>query len=182
MNNRLIKIDFETQGTARGRIYQELAIEEHGLLHDHILRLSPESRLMRFGCPTSDYMLDRYCANQNQPTPIICGAFIDGVLRGVVELRFGGELPRNAAEIGISVEDNWRNQGIGAELMALAFKVARARGLEMLEMNFVPHNGPIRRLAQRFGAKLTNQMGLVRARFDLKGNERPAPVSPKFAA
>lgn len=181
MNNTLVTVEFGATPAEGRPVFRELAPAEHGLLQEHILRLSPESRLMRFGCPTSDYMLDRYCANQNQPTPVMCGVFIDGTLRGVIELRFGGNLPENSAEIGISVEDAWRSRGFGAKLMALAFEIAKERGLTLLEMNFVPHNGPVRRLARRFGGALSNQMGLVRARFTL-GADAVAPIAAPVAA
>lgn len=163
-------------------LYRELRPAEHVLLQDHIFRLSPESRILRFGYPTSDYTISRYCANENQTLPIICGAFVGGVLRGVIELRFGGGLPETAAEIAISVEDNWRDISIGTELMTLAFRCARDHGLKTLEVNFVPHNTPMRRLARKFGARLINQMGLIKGKFSLVGNDYAAIAGSKTAA
>ncbi|WP_293949441.1 GNAT family N-acetyltransferase [Sneathiella sp.] len=162
--------------------YRELRPAEHGLLQDHIFRLSPESRILRFGYPTSDYTVSRYCANENQPLPIICGAFVGDVLRGVIELRFGGELPEKAAEIAISVEDDWRDMGMGTALMTLAFRLARDHGLTMLEVNFVPHNTPMRRLARKFGARFSTQTGLIKGSFSLTDQGFAAVAGSRTAA
>ncbi len=106
--------------------------------------------------------------------PIICGAFIGDTLRGVVELRFDRSLPRYFAELGISVEDDWQDIGIGSRLMELALRCARDNGIARLEVNFLPHNVAMRRLAWKFGAGFSHQTGLTKGIFTLK--------DPNFAA
>lgn len=148
-------------------IYRELRPLEHYLLQDHLLRLSPESRALRFGNPVSERMIENYCRNEGRLMPIICGAFIGDTLRGVVELRFDPDMPRDIAELAISVEDDWQDIGIGTRLMELAHSCARDNGIVRLEVNFLPHNAAMRRLAWKFGAGFSHQTGLTKGVFIL---------------
>ena len=142
---------------------RELRPIEHGLLQDHLLRLSPESRILRFGCPVSSMFIETYCQNKGRPKPIIFGALIGETLCGVVELRFGEKIPQDVAELGISVEDDWQDTGIGTKLMEIALRCARDNGIAVLEVNFLPHNTAMRRLTQKFGANFSYQMGMTKA-------------------
>lgn len=99
--------------------------------------------------------------------PILCGALIGDTLRGVVELRFDRSMPRNTAELAISVEDDWQDIGIGSQLMELALRCARDNGIARIEVNFLPHNAAMRRLAWKFGARFSHQTGLTRGIFTL---------------
>ncbi|MCC3303980.1 GNAT family N-acetyltransferase [Sneathiella sp. HT1-7] len=150
-------------------IYRELRPMEHYMLQDHLIRLSPETRAWRFGGPVSERIIVNYARNEGQPMPIICGAFIGDTLRGVVELRFDRDKPRHTAELAISVEDDWQDIGIGTRLMALALRCARDNGIARLEVNFLPHNAAMRRLAWKFGASFSHQTGLTKGIFSLSG-------------
>lgn len=148
-------------------VYRELRPAEHRLLEPHLMRLSPASRNLRFGSAVSLVTVQRYCRNDGKPLPIICGAFIGGVLRGVVEIRFGKDAPMSQAEIAISVEDDWQDIGIGSKLMELALERARDHHITQLEVDFLPHNMPMRRLAEKFGATFSHQRGLTTGIFSL---------------
>lgn len=160
-------------------VYRELRPSEHELLKDHLLRLSPDSRAMRFGSPVSTRLIETYSRNEGQPTPIIVGAFIGDTLRGVVELRFYRSRPRNTAELAFSVEDNWQDIGIGTRLMELALRCARNNGIASLEVNFLPSNTAMRRLAWKFGANFSHQTGLTKGLFDLKDTNIAAIAGSK---
>ena len=146
---------------------RELRPAEHDLLLPHLQRLSPESLALRFGSPVSHHVVAQYCRNDGRPLPIIFGAFLGPDLRGVVELRFGTSVSPLQAELAISVEDDWQQMGIGTELMTLALRCARDSHIDVLEVNFVPNNMAMRRLAQKFGARFSHQTGLVKGVFPL---------------
>jgi GNAT superfamily N-acetyltransferase len=162
-------------------IFRELRPSEHELLQGHLLRLSSESRAKRFCSPFSVQLIEKYCRNEGQPMPIIVGAFIGDTLRGVVELRFDRSRPRNTAELAISVEDDWQDIGVGTRLMEMALRCARDNGIARLEVNFLPLNTAMRRLAWKFGANFSHQTGLTKGLFSLSdmdyavdaGSKRP---------
>src|SRR5882757_1608030 len=69
-------------GTAR-----RLWAGETELYRQHLLRLDPESRRNRFGGAVSDEFIRRYAEPSALRGVVICGFFVDGVLRGAAELR-----------------------------------------------------------------------------------------------
>ena len=154
-------------------IYRELAPEEYGALQAHLLRLGLRSRSMRFGYPASDGTIERYCTNQTGRKPVICGAFIGGELRGVADMRFISEKWPFSAELALSVEDDWQDIGIGTELMARALRAARRHHIAVVELNFLPENIRMRRIAEKHGAIFSHQTGLMKGVFE--------PLGPGYA-
>ena len=65
---------------------------------------------------------------------IIHGYFIEGILRGVGELR-STDASSHHAEAAFSVEADWQRAGIGSELMQHTLLTARNRGIAKVFMN-----------------------------------------------
>jgi RimJ/RimL family protein N-acetyltransferase len=127
---------------------------ELGAVGDHLLRLDPEDRLMRFGAPVSDQFIERRGDQIDPAGTIVLGCFIDGVLRGVAELiRLPGEHPP-AAELGVSVERPFQDQGIGGRLFDAALTVAQNRLVRAVHVVFLPENAKMRHLLARAGATI----------------------------
>ncbi|MCF8466316.1 MAG: GNAT family N-acetyltransferase [Sneathiella sp.] len=154
-------------------VYRELAPKEQDALLLHLLRLGPLSRHMRFGYPAGDGTIERYCNNRHGRAPVLCGAFIGGELRGVAELRFISEKWPYSAEIALSVEDEWQDMGIGTELMSRALRAARLHHISVLEVNCLPENTRMRRIADKYGAAFSHQTGLIKGVFE--------PLGPGYA-
>src|SRR5262249_35853041 len=90
---------------------------------------------------------------------IIYGFFVDGVLRGVAELRLLE--PAGEAEVALSIERTWQSQGMGTALLEHLLLAASNRGIERLHMLCLAENRRMRQLARKFDAELSIQAGSV---------------------
>jgi len=152
------------------------------LFRDHLLRLDPHSRHMRFGGGMSDDFLVHYAKHCFGPGDLLYGAFVDGELVGAAELRSNsaiwseqGPFGRHIhAEAAFSVEVDHRRQGIGEKLFRRIQRAASNHGVETIEIICLPDNIGMRMLAQKFKTHFTfednNLTGRLLAR-------RPTPVS-----
>src|SRR4029077_3374127 len=130
---------------------------------DHLLRLDPRSRHLRFGGGMSDDFLVRYAENCFGKGDLIYGAFIDGELVGAAELRsnqaiwseqapFGRHIH---AEAAFSVDDGYRRRGIGEKLFKRILRAATNHGVETIEIVCLPANVGMQSLARKFSALFT---------------------------
>jgi hypothetical protein len=99
---------------APGRI-RRLSALERGKLRDHLLRLAPEDRLLRFGGYLSDSLIDAYCDGLEWGRAIIIGYLVDGEVRGLGELKPMARTLSRAAEAALSVERPYRDRGVGTD-------------------------------------------------------------------
>lgn len=129
---------------------RRLRRSEMSLLEAHLLRLDAECRRLRFGQAVRDEFLLAYARRAPAPGTVIEGAFVDGVLRGVAELRPLGKGTRTA-EAAISVEPALRRRGIGRRLMERLTLRARNHGIRDIVLICLPENVAMRRLATRLG-------------------------------
>ena len=118
-------------------------------VRDHFLRLSPNSRRLRFGRPVSDEFLERYAETLFEAVSIVYGAEIDGVIRGVTEMRGDTTSWSRFAEAAISVEDAYQDRGIGGALLKRLVQSARNRGVAQLYMVCLRDNYKMKHLAQK---------------------------------
>ena len=136
------------RGAVEGQVRKLLPAERH-LLVDHLLRLDPLSRFMRFGGVVSDAAIIRHADRVVTGNGCALGYFIDGELRAVAELH---PLPKAegkpaSAEAAFSVERPWQGKGIGSALMRHLVLLAQNRDIEELQVVFLPNNGRMKRLA-----------------------------------
>jgi RimJ/RimL family protein N-acetyltransferase len=146
------------------------------LLAEHLIRLSPDDRRLRFGgLLMPDDLIRRYVEGMDWPRAWQVGRFDAGALRGVVQLSVPRSdtdadapwMKRGTAEFGISVEAPWRRQGIAWQLIHEAIAVARNRDVRDLYMVCCPENEPMRRLARKVGLRLTYASGEVMGHAEL---------------
>jgi GNAT superfamily N-acetyltransferase len=123
----------------------------------HYRRLSPNDRRSRFLHTVSGGFLERQVLKLREPGYCVIGWFLDGVLRGVVEIA----VQDGAAEAGFSVEETWRNIGVGDGLMRRALRRARRAGCRSLTVLTSWDNGPMIRLARGYDARLRAVEGEV---------------------
>ena len=82
-------------------VIRKLWIDRAGPYRDHLLRLDADSRRSRFGGAVSDAFITNYIELSLGLDAVIHGFFVDGVLRGVAELRpLGGE-PAGGGRSGV---------------------------------------------------------------------------------
>jgi GNAT superfamily N-acetyltransferase len=82
----------------------------------------------------------------------MAGGFLDGRLRGVVEVR--AHAARGFAEAVLAVEAGWRRRGIGSALLHAAMEWAGRSGVPILRLKFSRTDLPMRRLASQADAWL----------------------------
>ncbi|GLK73802.1 GNAT family N-acetyltransferase [Ancylobacter dichloromethanicus] len=135
---------------------RKLVPAERDAVLQHLLRLDPLSRFMRFGGVVSDNALARHAARVVSTQAHAIGYFVEGELRAVAELHPLGKRPGKpaAAEAAFSVERPWQGKGIGSALMRHLVLLAQNRGIEELQVVFLPNNGPMRNLAVHHAADL----------------------------
>lgn len=138
-----------------GHIRKLVPAEREQVLQ-HFLRLDPLSRFMRFGGVVSDNALARHATRVLSGNASVIGYFLNGELRAVAELHPLDVRPGKpaAAEAAFSVERPWQGKGIGSALMRHLVLLAQNRGIEELQVVFLPNNGPMKNLAVHHAADL----------------------------
>jgi GNAT superfamily N-acetyltransferase len=135
-------------------LVRKLWIGEASAFRDHLLRLDPESRRLRFGTPVNAYFIDQYASRAIAPDSIVHGMFIDGTLRAVSELRpFGKPFPLDA-EAALSVERPWQDCGVGSALLERTILAAQNRGIRTIQMNCLLDNRRMQAIARKHRASL----------------------------
>lgn len=148
--------DGETAGEPQCR---RLWPSDGGAVRAHFLRLDPETRANRFMAAVSDRVALAYAERAFANEGLMYGAFVDGTLRGIGELRPAGRYGPalrlgTKAEAAFAVEREFRRHGIGASLFRRVVGAARNRGVSELHVRCLNDNAPMRRLASRLGAEL----------------------------
>ena len=128
-----------------------------GRLHcflDHLLRLDPQERLLRFCHPADDACLREYVAHLDLKHHKIVGCFDGGQMRGAAELRAAGTAPSGPVEAAFSLEKDWRGKGIERALILRALSTARSMGARHLVLNHLGCSEALRRTLAQFAAEM----------------------------
>jgi GNAT superfamily N-acetyltransferase len=146
---------------AEGGLIRKLWIGESDQYRDHLLRLDPVSRRNRFGGAVADEMIESYVATAMRMDTVIHGFLVDGVLRGVADLKpFGAALPTEA-EVAFSIEKPWQSHGVGSALLERTLLAARNRGIKLVHMACLADNARMQQLARKYEAELSFDLGSV---------------------
>ncbi|MEO1200363.1 MAG: GNAT family N-acetyltransferase [Pseudomonadota bacterium] len=133
---------------------------------DHLKRLDPEARRLRFTGAISDIYLDRYAQEALAADGVTYGWFRDGALRAAAELRpltpriQDGIVVRDG-EAAFSVERDWQGTGIGTALMRRVLQAARNRGLRRIIVTCLPENVRMQKVARKHDARIVFEDGDV---------------------
>lgn len=136
------------------RVYRKLLPTEGLLFQEHLVRLSPEDRLSRFAGGVSAATLVEHVRRFDWRTGWLIGCFEDGTLRGIAELRWLEPGFGWRAELAVTVEAAFQDQGVGTELLRLAIVHARNRGLKSLCMICLTDNRRMQAIARKFEGDL----------------------------
>ncbi len=120
-----------------------------GNLLEHLMRLDPEARRLRFMGAVGPGGIAAHVARAS-PLALVVHA-PDGLWRGCAELH-PGDSP-DSAEIAVSVEGAWQNRGIGAALTAEAGRQARRLGRSDIRLTCLRHNTPMMQIARHLSAR-----------------------------
>ena len=144
--------------------YRKLWPTELPMFREHLQRLDPTTRRMRFGHAVGEEFIDNYCDTIYGLNTLVYGCFVDGDLRAVAELRLLNDTWPFEAELAFSVEQFWQDEGVGTELMGRILRAARNRGIGKLYMICLPENGRMQRVAKKYDAQLKYMQGQIDAR------------------
>ncbi len=155
-------------------VIRKLWIDRSGPYRDHLLRLDAESRRNRFGGAVSDEFIANYAELSRGLDAVMHGFFVDGVLRGVAELRPLGDGFAHEAEAAFSIEKPWQSHGVGSALLERTLLAARNRGLKFLHMACLADNKRMQQLARKYDADLSFDFSSVVGEVS---TPRPTPLS-----
>lgn len=144
-----------------GGTIRKLWSTESAKLRDHLLRLDPANRRMRFAHAVSDQFIADYASRLPDMGSVIYAYIEDREVRAVAELRRLHNNWAPEAEAAFSVERPWQNRGIGNELMGRVIRSARNRGVNRLMMSCLAENRKIQTIAKKHEAQLTFEQGDV---------------------
>lgn len=148
-------------------IVRELLPDEVVQLRGHLLRLTREDRALRFMGYVADEVVSAYCEGIDWAHTVVVGFFSAGLLRGAAELHIANSPTLD--EVAITVEVAWQHQGVATELLSRLLIIAGRRSSGDIEMQSLPENYRIQRLARKFGARVCSRSGTSIARI-------PVPV------
>lgn len=135
------------------RVIRKIGPFETWRLKQHLLRLSPEERRLRFsGCVSDDFII-AHCDGIDWLRAVVVGHFEHGVLRGAAELQLEtGAAGR--AELAITIEADWQDHGVGTELLGHAITIAANRAMRSIYMICLIDNRRMQHLARKFTDRL----------------------------
>ncbi|NJO63717.1 MAG: GNAT family N-acetyltransferase [Richelia sp. RM2_1_2] len=121
------------------------------LFYDHLLRLDSESRYLRFQGTITDEGLKSYINSvQQNPNNFVAAKFIDNVVVGAVHMYCGDQL----AELGFSVDDQYRGRGFARDLFNVAVPIAKENGCTTLYVDCFSSNIGMINLARSVGLSI----------------------------
>lgn len=133
-----------------------LHADDHHLFGPWLKRLCAEDRRMYFGITVSDQYIDnliaRITADADQHTFLVsynCTGWL-----GVLHI---ARVSDDAIEFGLSVSEEYRNFGIGGDLLAEGITWARNRGYTQLYLHCVKWNTVMAHLAGKYDLITTHQ-------------------------
>jgi len=144
-----------------GGSFRKILIHEIEGYREHLLRLDAASRRSRFGGAVSEEFIRNYVDLARGLGSVLHGFFVDGVVRGVAELRPLGAASSREAEAAFSIEKPWQSHGVGRALLERTLLSARNRRIRLLYMACLAENKVMQQLARKFDAELSFDFGTV---------------------
>lgn len=122
----------------------------------HLLQLSAQDRVLRFGYPATDEQIGRYVQGMNFQRDHIYGIFnvalrIEALAHLSIEQRKDGA---TLGEFGVSVRQKSRGKGLGNRLFERAMVHARHEGVSIFYIHALSENAPMLAIARHHGATL----------------------------
>lgn len=135
---------------------RKLSARHRVKIKQHLLKLAPQDRYLRFGYPANDEHIGRYVEELNFVRDEIYGVFNRRLeLVAVAHLAFSID-PQWATcgEFGVSVLSQSRGKGWGTHLFEHAVVHARNEGVHMLFIHALSENTAMLNIARHAGARV----------------------------
>jgi ribosomal protein S18 acetylase RimI-like enzyme len=143
----------------RPPIYRKLWRQEAASYAAHLRRLELDDRRARFMGAVDRRVARRHVDGIDWTEAVVIGAWVGPTLRAVGELRWHCGPTGREAEIAITVERRFQDQGIGTELLRRLITAARNRAIRRVHLVCMAENPRARRLVERLGGALSCELG-----------------------
>ncbi|MDB5408130.1 MAG: acetyltransferase, family [Rhodospirillales bacterium] len=134
------------------RVFRKILPFETWRLSEHLLRLSPEDRRLRFLAEVGEAAIAEHCRGIDFMRTVVIGFFEAGVLRGAAELHF--DRAASGAELAITLEGDWQDRHIGTELLGHAITIAENRGVRTMAMLCLLDNRRMQHIVRKLDGRL----------------------------
>lgn len=147
-------------------LLQQLSRAHLPAMHAHLLRLDDIDRVQRFAQPASDAVIEGYLTrldfNRDAHYGMWTTSDCTSKLVGLTHLAIDSQ--GCFAEIGVSVDRDYRRQGLASRMLERAILHARNAGVDEVVMYFLPYNTELIELARRLGMRISvgNGEGIAR--------------------
>lgn len=140
----------------RSILFRRVWPSEADRLHEHLLRLAPDDRRLRFVGMTSDTAIVDHVARIDWARSIFVGCEIDGRLRALGELRFVRKDWEPTAEVAVTVERAYQGRGIGSRQFRRLITLAANRGVRRVFVLCLAQNHRMRNIVVHYDAELSH--------------------------
>lgn len=138
-------------------VVRRVLVSEYKKYREHLFKLSPEARQLRFGFDIKDETLSKLCDSfEKEPDKHVLFCVEDDMLNFI---GVGHIALFETMELAFSVLDSHQNQGIGNKLMKRCIRYCRTRNVLNGNMVCLTRNSAIRKLCVKNRIKLQNDMG-----------------------
>ena len=128
---------------------------------EHLLRLDPQSRADRFSGQISDQSIMSYVQGIDLSRDLMLVWFVEGELRATAHLALTRAFWPREAELALTVEAPWQDQGIGTELCREALIAARNRMIGRVWLVCLMENRRMQRIVRKLEGGLLYLDGAV---------------------
>lgn len=147
---------------------QPLWGEHQADIIEHLLSLQGEARRLRFGTQITDEAIRKY-VDRIKPADRLYGVYDDDMkLIAFCHVAMFEENRVSAGEIGLSVDDQYRDKKIGTALFRFVVRGLRARGVKILYSYCLSENKAMRKLAVNEKMCLVTEGGDYEAKIRLQ--------------
>jgi RimJ/RimL family protein N-acetyltransferase len=142
-------------------LVRELSSNDRERLLAHFLGLGEDDRLLRFGQFVPDHVIENYVRTLDFDRDTVFGVFNrELALIGVAHLAYlSSESGERTAELGVSVVESARGQGIGTKLFERAAIRSRNTHVTTLYMHCLSRNKTMMHIARKAGMRIERAYG-----------------------
>jgi GNAT superfamily N-acetyltransferase len=128
---------------------------EYSLYAAHLKRLDDHDRYMRFNYQISDAQIESHVIQCGLADTHIFAFVEDSMAIAAIEV----VMSNASAEVGLSVESNFRGQKLGTRLFEVALGFSYGRGARIMYSHCLTHNRFMTRLARSMGMDVKSELG-----------------------
>lgn len=133
----------------------------------HLFRLDDDGKLLRFGYVISTDNLQIYVNKINFNRDIVLGLFCNDLLVGFCHGVGYHENGIAVAEIGISIENDYRSNGCGYQMLKDAFELAKLKSIKKIYIHTLKKNKPMQKILEKLNGQMSIQDDEVIMSFDI---------------